>query len=326
MNDKSKSLYLSYGLKTISMEIKALQLLHDNLDDKFIKTCKTILACQGHIIMLGIGKSGHIASKIASTFASTGTPSFFIHPAEAGHGDFGMITKKDIIFTISNSGNTSELISLIPMIKKMNIPLIVITNQKKSILAKAANIILDLGITKEACPLNLSPTSTATTSLVLGDAIAITLLQARKFTKQDFANLHPSGSLGKKLLLTIKCLMHSGKNIPIVSPKTTIEDTISEMSIKALGVCFICDKNNLILGVFTDGDVRRVFQSKNCKGNTLIKEVMSLSPKTINENTLAIDAIEIMNRNKITTIAVINNCYQLTGVIHIHDLVRTGII
>ena len=325
MSEVEKSQHVRHALQTITIEIEALQTLRDNIDEKFVATCETIMACQGHVVVICIGKSGHIASKIAATFASTGTPAFFVHPAEAGHGDFGMITKKDIVVAISNSGNTPELTALTPMIKMLNIPLIAITSKVNSVLAQAADIVLNLGVTKEACPLNLSPTSSTTTALVLGDALAISLLKARNFTAKDFASSHPSGSLGKKLLLTVKSLMHTGKNIPIVSPETTVEETILEVSSKALGVCFISGDGKSVEGVFTDGDLRRVFESNRYRKGIKIKGLMTCSPKTIHENAMAIDALEMMNLNKITAIATVNDDNHLTGVIHMHDLVKAGI-
>ena len=325
MSSTVKSQHIKHALQTIDMEIQALQELRNFVDESFIKTCEKILKCKGHIIVIGIGKSGHIASKIAATFASTGTPAFFIHPAEAGHGDFGMITKKDIVVAISNSGSTPELITLIPMIKILKIPLIMITSKVKSVLAKAADIVLNLGVTREACPLNLTPTNSTTATLVLGDALAMSLIKSRNFTTEDFINYHPSGHLGKKLLLTVKNLMHRGKNIPVVSPVTSLEETILEISLKALGICFISDDTRSIQGVFTDGDFRRILEIAGYKKSTEIRKVMNSSPKTICENAMATDALEIMNFNKITALATVDDKKHLTGVIHMHDLVKAGI-
>lgn len=325
MNKTPRSQHITNALKTITMEISALEKLYHCIDGSFAKACEIILKCQGHVIVIGMGKSGHIASKIAATFASTGTPAFFVHPAEAGHGDFGMITKKDIVIAISNSGNTPELTALAPMIKMLNIPLVAITSKVNSVLAKAADIVLNLGVTTEACPLNLSPTSSTTTALVLGDALAISLLKAKNFTIEDFASSHPNGSLGKKLLLKVKSLMHTGKSIPIISPETSIEETILEVSSKALGICFISCDGKSVDGVFTDGDLRRVFENKSYRKGVKIRRLMTKSPKTIHENVLAIDALEMMNLNKITAIATVNDDNHLVGVIHMHDLVKAGI-
>ena len=325
MSQAKRPQHIKHALQTISMEVKALQKLSQFIDEKFTEACEIILKCKGHVIVIGVGKSGHIAAKIASTFASTGTPAFFVHPAEAGHGDFGMITRRDIIIAISNSGNTQELIRLMPMIKMLNIPLITITSKIDSILARDADIVLNLGVTKEACPLDLSPTNSTTTALVLGDAMAICLLKSNNFTAKNFANFHPNGSLGKKLLLTVKHLMRTGKDIPIVSPNTKLDKTILEITSKALGVCFVSSNRKSIEGIFTDGDLRRVFAKGSYKQDIKIEKLMTYSPQIIHQNTMAIDALKTMNRNKITAIAAVDDKNQLVGALHMHDLIKAGI-
>ena len=317
--------FIEDALKAISTEIESLENLKHYIDGSFVNACELILKCHGRIIIIGMGKSGHIASKIAATLASTGTPSFFVHPAEAGHGDFGMITRHDIVIAISNSGSTPELTSLIPMIKRLDIPLISISSKPQSALAQAADISLNLGVTKEACPHNLAPTSSTTAALVLGDALAIALLSAKKFSAEDFAISHPSGALGKRLLLKVSDLMKTASALPIVSATNTLEDAILEISSKGLGMCLISDDGKILQGIFTDGDLRRIFQQSLYRKGMLISEIMGKKPKTIKDTEMAIEALGIMNQLKITTLAVLNKNEEIVGIIHMHDLVREGI-
>lgn len=317
--------FISDAIKTINLEIESLENLKNYIDQSFIAACELILKCQGRVIIIGMGKSGHIASKIAATLASTGTPAFFVHPAEAGHGDFGMITRQDIVIAISNSGSTPELTALIPMIKRLNIPLISISSKPESALAQAADISLNLGVTKEACPHNLAPTSSTTTTLVLGDALAIALLNAKNFSAEDFASSHPSGALGKRLLLKVADLMKTGPALPIVSSKSSLEEAILEISSKGLGMCLVSDDHKTLNGIFTDGDLRRVFQQSLYHKGMPIAEVMGKKPKTISAQSMAIHALTIMNQLKITTLAVLNEHSEISGIIHMHDLVREGI-
>ncbi|GGF90030.1 MULTISPECIES: KpsF/GutQ family sugar-phosphate isomerase [Cysteiniphilum] len=313
------------ALKTIDLEIETLEQLKKHISDDFIAACELILKCQGRVIIIGMGKSGHIASKIAATLASTGTPAFFVHPAEAGHGDFGMITRQDVVIAISNSGSTPELTSLIPMIKRLDIPLIAISSKPQSALAQAADISMNLGVEKEACPHNLAPTSSTTATLVLGDALAIALLNAKNFSAEDFANSHPSGALGKRLLLKVSDLMKTGASLPIVTSQSTLEDAILEISSKGLGMTLISDDNKTLNGIFTDGDLRRIFQQSLYQKGLNIAEVMGKRPKTIIEDAMAIEALSLMNQLKITTLAVLNHQNEIAGIIHMHDLVREGI-
>ncbi|WP_119343412.1 KpsF/GutQ family sugar-phosphate isomerase [Facilibium subflavum] len=325
MNDFTNQNHIKHALNTISLEIDALHHLKNNINENFAQACQIILSCQGRVIVIGMGKSGHIASKIAATLASTGTPAFFVHPAEAGHGDFGMITKQDVVIAISNSGSTPELTALTPMIKMLGIPLIAMTSKLNSPLADAADVTLNLGVTKEACPHNLAPTCSTTATLVLGDALAISLLRAKNFTAEDFASSHPSGSLGKRLLLKVKNLMITGDKIPLVHPNATIEQTIMEISSKGLGMSLVSEDGKKILGIFTDGDLRRMFAQEKYKKGIAIKTLMSKSPKTIHEDAMAIEALELMNQHKITSLAAIDDDCHLKGIIHMHDLIREGI-
>jgi arabinose-5-phosphate isomerase len=270
--------------------------------------------------MMGVGKSRHISSKIAATFASTGTPSFFVYPAETGHGDFGMITKQDAIIVISNSGNTKELFNLVPRVKELDIPLITITSNPNSYLAKYANIVLNINVIKEACPLNLAPTSSSTTALVLGDALALSLLEIKKFSERDFAKLHPHGSLGKKLFTKVKNIMHKDSEIPIVHSKTSLTKTIVAMNSKGLGVCLISNDKVTLNGVFTDGDLRRVISKALYRKNIEIQNLMTLSPRTVHQDELICNVRNIMNYHKINTLPVINSYYRIVGVITMHTL------
>ena len=320
----NNSSFINDALHTINLEIESLMSLKKYIDQSFIAACELILKCQGRVIIIGMGKSGHIASKIAATLASTGTPSFFMHPAEAGHGDFGMIMQQDIVIAISNSGSTTELISLIPMIKRLNIPLISISSKPQSALAQAANVSLNLGVNKEACPHNLAPTSSTTATLVLGDALAIVLLNTKNFSAKDFAISHPSGVLGKRLLLKVSDLMKTGSALPMITSQSTLEDAILEISSKGLGMCLVSDDKKTLHGIFTDGDLRRIFQQSLYQKGVKITDVMGKKTKTITDDAMAVDALGIMNQLKITTLAVLSG-NEIAGVIHMHDLVREGI-
>jgi arabinose-5-phosphate isomerase len=273
-----------------------------------------------------MGKSGHIAKKIAATLASTGTPSFFVHPGEASHGDLGMITNNDVVLAISNSGNTTEIITILPLIKRMGIPLISMTGNPDSILAKQSNVNLDVSITQEACPLGLAPTSSTTVTLVMGDALAVALLESKNFSEQDFAFSHPGGSLGKKLILTVADLMHTGDRIPKVNLGTLLSEGLIEISEKGLGLTAIVNKENKLKGLFTDGDLRRTFDAKLDLLSTTIDDVMTTQCKTITANILAAEALSIMEQNKITGLLVTNNDQEVIGALHMHDLLRAGVI
>ena len=310
----------------IEEEIEAIQCLLTRLDTSFIKACQLFLHTKGRVIVMGIGKSGHIGRKIAATFASTGTPSFFIHPTEASHGDLGMITKDDIILAISNSGQTQELISLLPVIKRLNIPLVAMTGKLSSPLAQYATVVLDISITKEACPLGLAPTSSTTVTLVLGDALAVALLEARGFTKEDFAQSHPGGKLGKHLLVRIQDVMRTGVAIPKVTSDITVREALLEMSRVNLGLVAIVDTNNHLLGVFSDGDLRRTLDKSLPVQTTLVSEVMSTNGITVQPSQLAAEALALMDTHRIHALLVVDTEHQLVGAFNIHDLFYHGVM
>ena len=320
-----KTLYIENALETINVEIDSLLNLKDNIDENFSKACDILINCRGKVILMGIGKSGHIASKIAATLASTGTPAFFVHPSEAGHGDFGMITKDDCTVIVSNSGSTPELISLIPQFRRLNMSLITITSKPKSLLSRVSKVTLDLGLQKEACPYSITPTSSTTASLVMGDAIAISLLKARKFSRDSFSLYHPKGILGKQLTLKVKDLTVKGENLPIASANSSIEEVIIKISSKGLGMCIISNDGKHLEGVFTDGDLRRMFHGENYKPRRKVSELMNKMPKTINYQTSAAEALNEMNKNKITSLVAIDGEKTIKGIIHMHSLVKEGI-
>lgn len=316
--------YIKIGLDVIETEAKAIFDLGNKIDTNYSQACELLLNCKQKIIVSGIGKSGHIANKIAATLASTGSPAFFLHPAEASHGDMGMITKDDIVIAISNSGYTHELLLLLPVLKKLNIPLITMCGNQDSPLAKAANINLDVSIAQEACPFNLAPTTSTTAALVMGDAIAITLLKARDFKIEDYAMAHPGGMLGKKLLLQVNELWHTEEALPLVNENITISEVLIEVTNKKLGMTTVVDNNGFLVGIYTDGDIRRTLTKKVDINTTLIKDVMTRNCQTISQDTLATHALEILKEYKITSLVVVQN-NKPVGVIHMHDLLKAGI-
>ncbi len=322
----SKQSFLESAERTIRIEQEAIADLLHRINDDFSAACEAMAECHGKVIVTGMGKSGHIANKIAATLASTGTPAFFVHPGEASHGDLGMITKDDVVLAISNSGTTSEIITIVPLIKRMGIPLISMTGNANSVLAEQADIHLDISIKEEACPLGLAPTTSTTVSLVMGDALAVALLEAKGFSEQDFAFSHPGGALGRKLLLTVKDLMHTGERIPRVSPETALTEGLLEISNKGFGLTAIVSKENELIGLFTDGDLRRAFESKIDFINTDIQSLMTTGCKTVSPDALAAEALNIMEVNKITGLLVVDEHRKLAGVIHMHDLLRAGVI
>jgi arabinose-5-phosphate isomerase len=309
----------------IQEEIEAIQALMARLDASFIKACQLFLHTKGRVIVMGIGKSGHIGRKIAATFASTGTPAFFIHPTEASHGDLGMITKEDIILAISNSGQTQELITLLPVIKRLNIPLVAMTGKASSPLAQYANVVLDISVSKEACPLGLAPTSSTTVTLVLGDALAVALLEARGFTKENFAQSHPGGKLGKHLLVRIQDVMRTGTTIPKIFPETTVRDALLESRVN-LGLVAIVDTHNHLLGVFSDGDLRRTLDKNLPVQTTLVSAVMSTNCITVQPSQLAAEALTLMDTYRIHALLVVDAQDQLVGAFNIHDLFYHGVM
>lgn len=318
--------YILSGKRTIEIERDAVDALLERIDETFNRACETMLACQGRIVVTGMGKSGHIANKIAATLASTGTPAFFVHPGEASHGDLGMITKQDVVLAISSSGQTEEVITILPLIKRMGAPLISMTGKPGSALAKASDVSLDISVSKEACPLGLAPTSSTTVTLALGDALAVALLEARGFSEEDFAFSHPGGSLGRKLLLTVEQLMHSGSRVPSVRPDTSVSEGLFEISQKGFGLTAIVDDKEHVLGLFTDGDLRRAFDEKIDMHSTTIEQVMTKNCKTIQKDALAAKALHVMDEFKITGLLVTEQDGKLVGVIHMHDLLHAGVV
>jgi arabinose-5-phosphate isomerase len=315
--------FCTTGKEVLAIELNAIQQLEKAFNEDFHKA---LFACQGRVIVIGIGKSGHIANKIASTLASTGTPAFFIHPAEASHGDLGMITKQDVVIMISSSGYTEEILDIIPLIKRLNVPLISLTGNPQSTLAKTADININISVEKEACPLNLAPTASTTATLVMGDALAIALLQARGFTKEDFAFVHPKGSLGKRLLLKVSDIMHTGSDIPKIQVDALLSEALIEMSQKKLGLVTIVDKQDKILGVFTDGDLRRTLEKGIDFKNTYIKSVMTQKGITVKPDMMATEALYLMEKHKIIPLLVVTDDNVLVGAFNIHDLLRAGIV
>lgn len=314
------------GKAVIAAEMQAIESLQKKIDDHFVRACETILNCKGRIVIIGMGKSGHIARKIAATFASTGTPAFYVHPSEASHGDMGMITPEDVVIGISYSGETNELINIIPTLKRLGTTLIAITGKPSSTLGKSALICLDVSVEQEACPLGLAPTSSTTATLVMGDALAIALLDARGFTSDDFARIHPGGSLGRRLLLHIDDIMHTNNSIPIVKPDCLLDQALIEITQKSLGMTAVVSDNGELIGIFTDGDLRRTIDKGYDIHNTLIRDVMTEKSVTAPPKLLAAEALKMMQEYKITSLIVTDESRIPLGVVHMHDLLRAGVI
>lgn len=314
------------GLAVINTELEAVTALRDRIDDAFVTACNYFLQCEGRIVVIGMGKSGHIAGKIAATFASTGSPAFFVHPGEASHGDLGMITDKDVVLALSNSGETNEILIILPIIKRLGIPLVAMTGKPQSTLAKTASVHIDVSATKEACPLGLAPTSSTTVALVMGDALAIALLESHGFTAEDFALSHPGGNLGRRLLLHISDIMHSGDRIPQVSEKALLSDTLVEMTNKGLGMTAVVSDSGNTIGIFTDGDLRRVLAQSVDIHTTSIAEFMTTDYKTALPSMLAAEVLELMQRHKINALLILDKQQQLVGAINMHDLLRAGVV
>ena len=315
----------SSALRTIDIESRSILELKDRISSDFDNACKLILNSPGRVAVLGIGKSGHIGRKIAATLASTGTPAVFVHPTEAGHGDLGMITEQDVVVAISNSGTTEELMSLLPLLKRKGIPLIGLTGKKKSPLAEACSSVLDVGVREEACPLGLAPTSSTTTALVMGDALAMALVEARGFTKEDFATSHPGGRLGRKLLVKVEDIMHSGDAIPTVNIDTSLADALVEMSQKGFGITTVINEN-AIIGVFTDGDLRRCLDAGKNLHTTRISDVMSKNFKHIANTALAAEAANIMQKSQVYVLIVTDQNHRLSGILKMHDLLQANVV
>ena len=318
--------FLTSAKRTIKMEADAVEQLLGRLDDNFVTACKTMLSCEGRVVITGMGKSGHIGNKIAATLASTGTPSFFVHPGEACHGDLGMITKNDVVIAISNSGSTAEVVTILPLIKRLGIPLISMTGNPDSILSKAASANLDVSVDSEACPLNLAPTTSTTVTLAMGDALAIALLESRGFSAEDFAFSHPSGALGRKLLLRVTDIMHKDSQVPRVKADQPLHQALLVMTEKGFGMTTVVCEDNTLLGVFTDGDLRRIVDGKVDINSATMADVMSANPKTINGEILAAQALKIMEDSSITALIVEDENHHPIGVLHMHDILRAGVV
>ncbi|UJJ30641.1 KpsF/GutQ family sugar-phosphate isomerase [Halopseudomonas maritima] len=318
--------YIASARRTISMERDAVDSLLQRLAEPFSTACATLLACRGRVVVTGMGKSGHVGRKLAATLASTGTPAFFVHPGEASHGDMGMITAEDVVIALSNSGNTAEVVTLLPLIKRLGAPLISLTGNAESTLAQAAVANLDTGVEQEACPLNLAPTSSTTTALVMGDALAIALLEARGFSAEDFAFSHPGGSLGRRLLLLVDDIMHGGDSMPLVGPQVPLRDALLEMTRKGLGLTGIADEHGALIGIFTDGDLRRTLDQNIDFQSVRIGDLMTRGCKTARAGMLAAEALKIMEDARINGLFVVDSEGRPVGALNMHDLLRAGVV
>ena len=323
MNDSTLK---KLGLAVLETEAAAVNALKSRIDEDFVRACHYMLDCEGRVVVIGMGKSGHIGSKIAATLASTGTPAFFVHPGEASHGDLGMITAKDVVLALSNSGATEEILTILPIIKRLHVPLIALTGNPQSALAEAANVNIDVSVEEEACPLGLAPTASTTAALAMGDALAISLLEVRGFTSDDFARSHPGGKLGRRLLLLIDDLMHTGERAPRVASGTLICDALLEITRKGLGATAIVDDNNIVQGIFTDGDLRRTLDHAVNLSVTPIDELMTRDCTLISPGLLAAEALQIMEEGKFNALLVVDDKKHLIGALNMHDLLRAGVV
>jgi len=323
----SEHSYIELGLAVLKTESEAITALMQRIDQSFNRACEMLLACEGRIVVTGMGKSGHIGKKIAATLASTGTPAFFMHPGEASHGDLGMITSSDLLIALANSGETSEVILLLPLLKRLGIPLIALTGNPQSTLARTADINLDVSVDKEACPMGLAPTSSTTAALAMGDALAIAVLQARGFTEEDFALSHPGGNLGRRLLLRVSDIMHSGEAIPLVSLDASLNQTLLEMTEKGLGMAGVIDpESKQLLGIYTDGDLRRTFEKMPDIMTALVKDFMTPNCVTIEADRIASEALKMMHDRKINALMIVDENNRVQGALNMHDLLRAGVV
>lgn len=313
------------AIRVIETEADAILALKQRIDQNFTNACEVLGNCQGRIVVIGMGKSGHVGKKIAATLASTGSPAFYCHAAEANHGDLGMLTQRDVVLAISNSGETPELLNILPLIKRMQIPLISLTGNPVSTLANMATINIDISVSKEACPLGLAPTSSSTATLVMGDAIAITLLESRGFTSEDFARFHPGGALGRRLLLTAADIMHTGDAIPIVKADCPLNAAIVEMTRKRFGMTLVTDAENKVIGIFTDGDLRRTLDKGHDINSTCIQDVMTKTYLSVQPKALAANALQLMNHHQVTALLVTDESHSPLGILHMHDILHHGI-
>jgi arabinose-5-phosphate isomerase len=327
MNDAADSKRLvEMGRDALRIEARAVDALVDRLGEDFERACRMLLACTGRVVVSGMGKSGHVGGKIAATLASTGTPAFFLHPAEASHGDLGMVTKGDVVLAISYSGETRELLTILPLFKRMDAELLAMTGNPASTLAREADVHLDVSVPAEACPLNLAPTASTTAALAMGDALAVALLKHRGFTEQDFARSHPGGALGRRLLLHVSDVMRSGDDLPIVRPETPLTNGLLEMSRKRLGLTAVVDGDGKVVGIFTDGDLRRALDHNLDIRGTTMADVMTLSPRSIAPGELAAEAVLMMEKHSINGLLVLDPAGRLVGALNVHDLLRAGVM
>jgi arabinose-5-phosphate isomerase len=317
---------LEAGRRALGIEARAVAGLAERLGPDFVEACRLCLACRGRIVVTGMGKSGHVAGKIAATLASTGSPAFFLHPAEASHGDLGMLTREDVVLALSNSGETDEVLTILPLIKRMHVPLIAMTGNAASTLAREADVHLDVSVAEEACPLNLAPTASTTAALAMGDALAVALLEQRGFTPEDFARSHPGGRLGRRLLLRVSDLMRRGAELPVVGESTTLSAGLLEMSRKGLGLTAIADDAGRVVGIFTDGDLRRTLDRQVDVHRTTMGEVMTRDCKVIAPQELAAEAVRLMEQHRITGLLVVDGDRRLVGALNVHDLLRAGVM
>lgn len=317
---------LALATEVLEIESRAVDNLKTRLDADFIAACELCMNTEGRVVVTGMGKSGHVSNKIAATLASTGTPAFFMHPAEASHGDVGMITRHDLLLAVSYSGETEEVITILPVVKRMGAKLLSMTGNPNSTMARAADVHLDISVSEEACPLNLAPTASTTATLAMGDALAVALLKKRGFTAEDFARSHPSGNLGKRLLLRVSDVMRTGERVPTVRTDVTLRDALFEMTDKGLGMTAIVDARNTILGIYTDGDLRRTLDAGADVRTTFIRDVMHTNCKTTSADVLAAEALHILEENRITSLLVADDRGMLIGALNIHDLFREGLM
>ena len=314
------------GLAVLETEAEALLALRARVGEAFASACRHMLACSGRIVVVGMGKSGHIGGKIAATLASTGTPAFFVHPGEASHGDLGMITAQDVVLALSNSGETDEILTILPIIKRLNVPLVALTGNPDSTLGHQATVCLDVGVAREACPLGLAPTASTTAALAMGDALAVALLEARGFGADDFARSHPAGRLGRRLLLLVDDLLHTGGDLPVIEESALVADALLEMSAKRLGMTAVVDAEGRLSGIFTDGDLRRGLDRDIDVHATRVVEAMTRDCKTVAPGTLAAEALQMMQTHKINALLVVDAQHRPVGALNIHDLLRSGVL
>jgi arabinose-5-phosphate isomerase len=314
------------GRAALEIEIEGLRAQIPRLGREFALACRICLNCRGRVVVTGMGKSGHVGRKLAATLASTGTPAFFMHPGEASHGDVGMITREDAVLALSNSGETEEILTIVPFIKRLGVPLIAFTGNSGAALARIATVHVDIGVPAEACPLNLAPTASTTAALAVGDALAVALLKARGFTEEDFARSHPAGALGRRLLLHVRDIMRTGDAVPKVPPGTTLAEGLMEVTRKGLGMTAVVDPSDRVLGVFTDGDLRRALDRQADLHRTRMEDVMTRDAKRVQANTLAVEAVLLMERHRITSLIVVDAADAVVGALNVHDLLRAGVV